>query len=87
MFQGEIEGVQVLFYTDRADFGQLEEEGKSPRTIAYLAIARRAENSEYILILLDDTYSVITEHTFPNVEWCRAMAEMRYPDIVWNSIS
>lgn len=86
MFPRELDGAEVLFYTDKADFGQLEEEGKSARAIAYLAIARKSD-AAYYLMLCDAEYSVIADHCFPHIEWCKTMAGMRYPDIVWHSVA
>ena len=84
MFPRELEGAEVLLYTDKADFGELEEEGKNARAIAYLAIAHKQEDPACYLMLCDADYSVIADHSFPSVEWCKTMAGMRYPDIVWH---
>lgn len=86
MFPRELDGAEVLFYTDKADFGELEEEGKSARSIAYLAIAQKPEDSACYLMLCDADYCVIADHNFPAVEWCKTMAGMRYPDIVWHEM-
>lgn len=85
MFPKELSGANVLFYTDKTDFGELEEEGKSARAIFYLAIARKPDDPACYLMLCDGEYAVITDHSFPSVEWCKTMAEMRYPDIVWHT--
>ena len=86
MFPRELNGANVLFYTDKADYGELEEEGKDARAIAYLAIAKKPGDSVCYLMLCDAEYGVIADHSFPAVEWCKTMAGMRYPDIVWNEV-
>ncbi len=86
MFPEELDGAKVLHFTDKADFGVLEEEGQRDRTISYLAIAQKSGDPAYYLILCDAAYAVIADHRFPAVEWCKTMAEMRYPDIVWNEM-
>ena len=86
MFPRELNGADVLFYTDKADYGELEEEGKDARAIACLAIAKKPEDPAYYLMLCDADYGVIADHSFPAVEWCKTMAGMRYPDIVWHTI-
>ena len=86
MFPRELDGAEVLFYTDKADFGELEEEGKSARVIAYLAIAQKPGDSACYLMLCDADYCVIADHSFTAVEWCKTMAGMRYPDIVWHEM-
>ena len=86
MFPKELNGADVLFYTDKADYGELEEEGKDARAIACLAIAKKPEDPAYYLMLCDADYGVIADHSFPAVEWCKAMAGMRYPDIVWHEM-
>lgn len=86
MFPRELDGAEVLFYTDKADFGELEEEGESARAIAYLAITQKPEDSACYLMLCDADYCVIADHNFPAVEWCKTMAGMRYPDIVWHEM-
>lgn len=85
MFPKELSGANVLFYTDKTDFGELEEEGKSARAISYLAIAEKPGDPVFYLMLCDVDYDVITDHSFPTVEWCKTMAGMRYPDIVWHT--
>ncbi len=87
MFPEELDGAKVLHFTDKADFGPLEEEGKSDRAISYLAIAQKPGDPACYLMLCDAAYAVIADHCFPAVEWCKTMAEMRYPDIVWHSFS
>ena len=86
MFPKELNGADVLFYTDKADYGELEEEGKDARAIACLAIAKNPEDPAYYLMLCDADYGVIADHSFPAVEWCKTMAGMRYPDIVWHEM-
>lgn len=86
MFPRELNGADVLFYTDKADYGELEEEGKDARAIAYLAIAKKPGDPAYYLMLCDADYGVIADHSFPAVEWCKTMAGMRYPDIVWHEM-
>jgi hypothetical protein len=86
MFPKELNGADVLFYTDKADYGELEEEGKDARAIACLAIAKKPEDPAYYLMLCDADYGVIADHSFPAVEWCKTMAGMRYPDIVWHEM-
>ena len=86
MFPKELNGADVLFYTDKADYGELEEEGKGARAIACLAIAKKPEDPAYYLMLCDADYGVIADHSFPAVEWCKTMAGMRYPDIVWHEM-
>jgi hypothetical protein len=86
MFPEELDGAKVLHFTGKADFGVLEEEGQRDRTISYLAIAQKSGDPAYYLILCDAAYAVIADHRFPAVEWCKTMAEMRYPDIVWNEM-
>lgn len=86
MFPRELNGADVLFYTDKADYGELEEEGKDARAIACLAIAKKPEDPAYYLMLCDADYGVIADHSFPAVEWCKTMAGMRYPDIVWHEM-
>lgn len=86
MFPRELNGADVLFYTDKADYGELEEEGKDARAIACLAIAKMPEDPAYYLMLCDADYGVIADHSFPAVEWCKTMAGMRYPDIVWHEM-
>ena len=86
MFPEELDGAKVLHFTDKADFGVLEEEGQRDRTISYLAIAQKSGDPAYYLILCDAAYAVIADHRFPAVAWCKTMAEMRYPDIVWNEM-
>ena len=86
MFPRELNGANVLFYTDKADYGELEEEGKDARAIACLAIAKNPEDPAYYLMLCDADYGVIADHSFPAVEWCKTMAGMRYPDIVWHEM-
>ena len=86
MFPEELDGAKVLWFTDKADFGPLEEEGQRDRTISYLAIAQKSGDPAYYLILCDAAYAVIADHRFPAVEWCKTMAEMRYPDIVRNEM-
>lgn len=86
MFPKVLDGAKVLWFTDKADFGVLEEEGKEDRAISYLAIAQKPDDPACYLMLCDGEYAVITDHGFPSVEWCKTMAEMRYPDIVWNEM-
>ena len=86
MFPRELNGADVLFYTDKADYGELEEEGKDAQAIACLAIAKKPEDPAYYLMLCDADYGVIADHSFPAVEWCKTMAGMRYPDIVWHEM-
>jgi len=64
----------------------LEEEGKEDRAISYLATEQKPVDLACYLMLCDGEYAVITDHSFPSVEWCKTMAEMRYPDIVWNKM-
>ena len=71
MFPNELNGAEVLYYTEKADFGELEEEGKNARAIAYLAIARKPGDPALYLMLCDAEYSVIADHSFPAVEWCK----------------
>ena len=87
MFPKELDGARVLFYTDKADYGELEEEGKDACAISYLAIAEMAESPAFCLMLCDADYRVIADHSFPHIEWCKTMVGMRYPDIVWYSIT
>ena len=86
MFPKLLDGAKVLWFTEKADFGILEEEGKEDRAISYLAIAQKPGDPACYLMLCDGEYAVITDHSFPSVEWCKTMAEMRYPDIVWNKM-
>lgn len=86
MFPKELNGADVLFYTDKADYGELEEEGKDAWAIAYLAIAKKPGDPACYLMLCDADYGVIADHSFPAVEWCKTMAGMRYPDIVWHEM-
>lgn len=86
MFPNELNGAEVLYYTEKADFGELEEEGKNARAIAYLAIARKPGDQAFYLMLCDAEYSVIADHSFPAVEWCKTMAGIRYPDITWHEM-
>ena len=86
MFPKIIDGANVLWFTDKASFGVLEEEGKADCAISYLAIIQKPDDVARYLILCDAEYSVIADHSFPSVEWCKTMAGMRYPDIVWNEV-
>ena len=86
MFPKELNGADVLFYTDKADYGELEEEGKDVCAISYLAIAKKPGDPACYLMLCDADYGVIADHSFPAVEWCKTMAGMRYPDIVWHEM-
>ena len=88
MFPQEIDGAKVLFYTDKTDFGIVADaDGKEEKAISYLAIAQKKEDPAYYLMLCDADFALITDHAFPAMEWCKTMAGIRYPDIVWHSVS
>ena len=85
LFPRELDGAQVLYYTEKDDFGVVcDVDGNVTDQVRYLAICRYEKDKHFYLFLCDENYEVVIDHFLPSVKDCKSVAYNRKKDILWN---
>ncbi len=89
MFPKSLDGAEVLYHSQKAEFGTVKETTeKILDYISYLAICKYADTSgEYYLFDVNENYEVIGDTVFESTETCMRIADASYSsNIIWQKI-
>jgi hypothetical protein len=86
MFPKQLDGAEVLYYTDKYDFGVVANtDGIDPEYVCYLSICKYKNEDGYYLFLCDENYEVITDDLLYTIKECFEFARYRKENIIWHS--
>ena len=84
MFPKELDGAEVLSYTDKDDFGMIANtDGTDAEYICYLSIYKYKCDDKYYLFLCNENYEVVSDDLLYPVEECFEFARRRKENIIW----
>ena len=75
MFPGQIDGADVLLYTEKGDYGCLcHDSGEIADHICYFCIARYPDDDIYYLFECNAEYSTVSDSDCDSMENCKRLA-------------
>ena len=84
MFPAQLDGADVLMYTEKGSYGVVEyETGEPYDTICYYAIARYGGDSSYYLLGCNSGFDVISDFQWDSMDGCKNIAAHDHPNVQW----
>ena len=85
MFPNQLDGANVLYYTDKGNYGTVKyENGKIAHRIFYIAICQYNDDKDYYLFLCDESLDVVSDSVWSSLEQCMSIAKQQYGSIHFN---
>ena len=84
MFPKILDGAEVLFYTEKADFGNMHyTTGEIAAYFRYLAICKYENKEGYYLFKCNENIEVESDFLFDSIKECMSYAEDTYINVKW----
>lgn len=82
MFPNQLDNANVLFYTDRNNYGVITyTDGKVAHRVSYLAICKYNDDENYYLFSCDECFNVVADSVWTSVEKCMSIAKQQYSSV------
>ncbi len=79
MFPSQLDGANVLHYTDKGNYGVVKyENGKNAHSIYYIAICQYNNDKDYYLFSCDELFNVVADSVWGSAEQCISIAKQQY---------
>ena len=86
MFPRELDHAQVLWYTDKGDYGCIYyTTGDICDQRSFYAICQYPAVQGFYLFSCDAHYEVIFDDLLDSVEDCKQQVAQRYPNVIWHT--
>ena len=87
MFPSQLDGANVLFYTDKGNYGVVKyETGKIAHSIFYVAICQYNNDKDYYLFSCDESFNVVADSVWSSLEQCFSIAKQQYSSVSFKKI-
>lgn len=87
MFPNQIDGADVLSYTDYGDYGcVLYTTGEIADNIHYYCIAQYKGEESYYLFGCDSGYEVVCDSLWGSIEMCRHIVKQNGYHPIWHAV-